>query len=195
MASKTLADQLSEQTRESELFETLDDRRLRCLACGHRCPIAAGFAGVCKVRFNRDGKLLAPHGYVNTAQCDPIEKKPFFHVRPGSARAQLRHAGMRPALWLLPELGHVPGAARSAFRPRFHQRTAGADCRMRLSSYGASAGDQHLQRAADHRRMGGGGLSRSARSGPADGLRLQWKRHAGSSRAIFARGWTSTKWT
>jgi len=36
------------------------------------------------VRFNRDGKLHAPHGYVNTLQCDPIEKKPFFHVRPGS---------------------------------------------------------------------------------------------------------------
>jgi pyruvate formate lyase activating enzyme len=80
---QTLADQLSELTRESELFETLDNHRLRCLACGHRCPIAAGFAGVCKVRFNRDGKLLAPHGYVNTVQCDPIEKKPFFHVRPG----------------------------------------------------------------------------------------------------------------
>ena len=84
MPPETLADQLSERTRESELFETLDNRRLRCLACGHRCPIAAGFAGVCKVRFNRDGKLFAPHGYVNTVQCDPIEKKPFFHVRPGS---------------------------------------------------------------------------------------------------------------
>ena len=81
---ETLADQLAELTQESPLFETLDSRRLRCLACGHRCPIAAGFAGVCKVRFNRDGKLLAPHGYVNTLQCDPIEKKPFFHVRPGS---------------------------------------------------------------------------------------------------------------
>jgi len=81
---KTLADQLAELSQESPLFETLDSRRLRCLACGHRCPIAAGFAGVCKVRFNRDGKLHAPHGYVNTLQCDPIEKKPFFHVRPGS---------------------------------------------------------------------------------------------------------------
>ncbi|MGA2712532.1 MAG: AmmeMemoRadiSam system radical SAM enzyme [Bryobacteraceae bacterium] len=84
MPLETLAGQLGELTRESELFEALDNGRLRCLACGHRCPIGAGFAGVCKVRFNRDGKLLAPHGYVNTVQCDPIEKKPFFHVRPGS---------------------------------------------------------------------------------------------------------------
>ena len=80
----TLGEQLAEHTRESELFERIDDRRLRCLACGHRCPIADGFAGVCKVRFHRGGKLYAPHGYVNTIQCDPIEKKPFFHVRPGA---------------------------------------------------------------------------------------------------------------
>ena len=79
----TLAEQLARNTRESELFEVIDGYRLRCLACGHRCPIAPGFAGVCKVRFNRGGKLYAPHGYVNTIQCDPIEKKPFFHVRPG----------------------------------------------------------------------------------------------------------------
>lgn len=80
---KTVAEQLAENTRESELYEVIDGYRLRCLACGHRCPIGPGFAGVCKVRFNRGGKLYAPHGYVNTIQCDPIEKKPFFHVRPG----------------------------------------------------------------------------------------------------------------
>ncbi len=75
---------LAEQTKESELFEPIDGRRLRCLACGHRCAIALGFEGVCKVRFNRDGKLYAPYGYVNTVQCDPIEKKPFHHVLPGA---------------------------------------------------------------------------------------------------------------
>jgi len=81
---KTLDEELGEHVRESELYEIIDDDRLRCLACGHRCPIRAGFAGVCKVRFNRGGRLYAPHGYVNTLQCDPIEKKPFFHVRPGA---------------------------------------------------------------------------------------------------------------
>src|SRR5262249_24043511 len=39
---------------------------------------------VCKVRFNRDGKLYVPWGYVGGVQCDPIEKKPFFHVHPGA---------------------------------------------------------------------------------------------------------------
>ena len=62
------------------LWEPLEGNRIRCLACGHRCPIPAGFAGVCKVRFNRCGKLYVPYGYVGGCQCDSIEKKPFFHV-------------------------------------------------------------------------------------------------------------------
>lgn len=80
----TVAEQLSMQSRESELYRLLDGNRVECFACGHRCPIPAGFSGVCKVRFNRGGKLFAPFGYVNSACCDPIEKKPFFHVLPGS---------------------------------------------------------------------------------------------------------------
>ena len=80
----TLADQLVRQTREAELYRRLGGNRVECFACGHRCPIPAGFAGVCKVRFNREGKLWAPYGYVNAAYCDPIEKKPFFHALPGS---------------------------------------------------------------------------------------------------------------
>jgi pyruvate formate lyase activating enzyme len=80
----TLAQQLGQQTREADLYRPLDRNRVECYACGHRCPIGPGFAGVCKVRFNRDGKLYAPFGYVNSAYCDPIEKKPFFHALPGS---------------------------------------------------------------------------------------------------------------
>ncbi len=81
---KTLSEQLSAQSREANLYEIIDGNRVRCFACGHRCPIPAGFAGVCKVRFNRGGKLYAPWGYVSGVQVDPIEKKPFFHVRPGA---------------------------------------------------------------------------------------------------------------
>jgi pyruvate formate lyase activating enzyme len=40
--------------------------------------------GVCKVRFNRGGRLMVPWGYVTGTQCDPIEKKPFFHAYPGA---------------------------------------------------------------------------------------------------------------
>jgi pyruvate formate lyase activating enzyme len=80
----TLAEQLASRTRESDLYRPLDGYRVECFACGHRCPIPAGFSGVCKVRFNRGGKLYGPFGYVNSVALDPIEKKPFFHVLPGS---------------------------------------------------------------------------------------------------------------
>ncbi|MGH9312406.1 MAG: AmmeMemoRadiSam system radical SAM enzyme [Vicinamibacterales bacterium] len=82
----TLADVLEARTTEAapELVERIDGDRLRCYACGHACPIPDGHVGVCKVRFNRGGRLLVPWGYVGGVQCDPIEKKPFFHVRPGA---------------------------------------------------------------------------------------------------------------
>jgi len=80
----TLAEQLEQRTREGELYERYNGDWTRCFACGHRCPIPNGAAGVCKVRFNRDGRLLVPWGYVSGVHCDPIEKKPFFHAWPGS---------------------------------------------------------------------------------------------------------------
>ncbi len=79
-----LADLLAQNVREGDLWEPIERNRIRCFACGHCCPIPEGQAGVCKVRFNRDGKLYIPWGYVAGIQCDPIEKKPFFHARPGS---------------------------------------------------------------------------------------------------------------
>lgn len=57
---------------------------LRCLACGHRCKVQPGKHGVCHVRFNDDGVLRVPHGYVAGLAIDPIEKKPFYHAYPGT---------------------------------------------------------------------------------------------------------------
>lgn len=83
-ATLPLADALASQTREGVLYERYNGTWTRCFACAHRCPIPDGARGVCQVRFNRDGHLMVPWGYVAGAQCDPIEKKPFFHAWPGS---------------------------------------------------------------------------------------------------------------
>ncbi len=80
----TLRDIVYENVREGELYEKLDRNRVRCFACGHCCPIPDGQPGVCKVRYNRSGTLYVPWGYVGVVQCDPIEKKPFFHAYPGA---------------------------------------------------------------------------------------------------------------
>lgn len=81
-----LRDILDQNVAEAapELYEKLDRDRVRCFSCGHCCPIPEGQRGVCKVRFNRGGNLYVPWGYVGCVQCDPIEKKPFFHVAPGA---------------------------------------------------------------------------------------------------------------
>jgi pyruvate formate lyase activating enzyme len=83
-ATPTLKSVLETLTREGELYEKLDNGKLRCFSCGHRCVIADGLDGICRVRINRGGKLLVPYGYVGALQLDPVEKKPFFHAIPGS---------------------------------------------------------------------------------------------------------------
>ena len=82
----TLRDIVYENVREADdkLYEKLDRNRVRCFACGHCCPIPDGQPGVCKVRYNRGGTLYVPWGYVGGVQCDPVEKKPFFHAYPGA---------------------------------------------------------------------------------------------------------------
>jgi AmmeMemoRadiSam system radical SAM enzyme len=84
--SASLAEVLDELTCEAagELTERLEGRDLRCYACGHRCLVREGKRGICKVRFNEGGRLLVPSGYVAALACDPTEKKPFFHLLPGS---------------------------------------------------------------------------------------------------------------
>src|SRR3989337_2094433 len=67
-----------------ELVEPIGKGRVRCYACGHQCPIPEGARGVCKVRYNEGGRLHVPWGYVGGVQCDPVEKKPFFHAYPGA---------------------------------------------------------------------------------------------------------------
>lgn len=76
-----LLDQLS---REAVMYESLSNGEVQCFSCDHRCKIKPNGRGVCQVRFNLNGKLYAPYGYVAALQCDPTEKKPFFHVHPGS---------------------------------------------------------------------------------------------------------------
>ena len=79
-----LARTLSDMTRAGAIYDRLQDGAVRCHACGHRCFIPEGRPGICKVRFNEGGTLKVPWGYVGALQCDPVEKKPFFHALPGA---------------------------------------------------------------------------------------------------------------
>lgn len=82
--ASSLAALLDARTTEGTLYERLAAGKVRCVACGHRCVVFPGRRGICRVRFNDGGTLRVPWGYVAGLQCDPTEKKPFYHVLPGS---------------------------------------------------------------------------------------------------------------
>ncbi len=84
---------LRQRTREGVLYRKIEDGKVLCFACGHRCAIAPGCSGVCRVRFNEDGVLRVPHGYASALHVDPIEKKPFFHAYPGSRAVSIGMLG------------------------------------------------------------------------------------------------------
>jgi pyruvate formate lyase activating enzyme len=116
-----LSEILQEFAREGELYEKLEEERVRCFACGHRCPIPEGAGGVCKVRFNRGGKLMVPYGYVAGIQADPVEKKPFFHVRPGATALSFGMFGCDLHCsycqnWVTSQALRDPEAVSSAYR-------------------------------------------------------------------------------
>jgi pyruvate formate lyase activating enzyme len=80
----TLASLLDRLTTPAELAVTQADGSVRCTACGHRCLVRTGRRGICQVRFHDGKELRVPWGYVAALNADPVEKKPFYHLLPGS---------------------------------------------------------------------------------------------------------------
>jgi len=80
--------------REALLYEKLTDSRVECALCAHRCKINPDRRGLCGVRENRDGILYSlVFGTLIAEHVDPIEKKPFFHVYPGSLSYSIATVG------------------------------------------------------------------------------------------------------
>jgi len=68
------------------LYEKMDEDRVRCNLCAHRCLIKEGRRGVCGVRENQGGTLYTlVYGRPISLAVDPVEKKPLFHFYPGTA--------------------------------------------------------------------------------------------------------------
>ena len=80
--------------KEAKLYEQLDDVRVRCNLCAHRCVIAEGKRGVCQVRHNRGGTLFTlVYGRAIAQHVDPIEKKPLMHFHPGTSAYSIATPG------------------------------------------------------------------------------------------------------
>jgi pyruvate formate lyase activating enzyme len=76
------------------LYSPLEGEKVQCHLCNHRCSISPGKKGLCGVRENREGRLYTlVFGRAISLQVDPIEKKPVFHLFPGSTSFSIAAVG------------------------------------------------------------------------------------------------------
>lgn len=69
---------------EADYYELLSESEVACRLCPQQCRLTSGKSGFCKIRTNRDGKLItANYGQISSISLDPIEKKPLYHYYPG----------------------------------------------------------------------------------------------------------------
>jgi pyruvate formate lyase activating enzyme len=79
---------------EARYYSKRKHGQVQCRLCPHACVINPGERGKCQVRLNESGRLYA----LNYAKAiaihdDPIEKKPLFHVWPGSITTSVATVG------------------------------------------------------------------------------------------------------
>ena len=67
-------------------YKTLKEKeRIVCLLCGHYCQLKEGQIGICGVNKNENGALKnLVYGHPVALNVDPVEKKPIYHLLPGS---------------------------------------------------------------------------------------------------------------
>lgn len=86
------------QPHEANFYEKLDGGKVRCVLCPKRCVVGEGQRGYCRVRENRGGRYYSlVYGRPCAIHLDPIEKKPFFHVYPGSQSFSIATVGCNMA--------------------------------------------------------------------------------------------------
>jgi len=80
--------------KEARLYQKLEDEKVQCNLCAHRCKIPPGKLGICGVRENRNGTLYTlVYGQAISQAVDPVEKKPLFHFYPGTTAFSIATVG------------------------------------------------------------------------------------------------------
>jgi len=70
---------------EAALYEKTGSNGVRCKLCRQSCKIEDGERGFCGVRENKEGTLFSlVYDKIVSTNVDPIEKKPLFHLAPGT---------------------------------------------------------------------------------------------------------------
>ncbi|NLD45104.1 MAG: AmmeMemoRadiSam system radical SAM enzyme [Chloroflexi bacterium] len=80
--------------QEARYYRTMPDGRVQCRLCPRGCVLAEGERGVCRVRAHVDGRLRAlTYALPVALRADPIEKKPLYHMLPGSTALSVATVG------------------------------------------------------------------------------------------------------
>jgi len=80
--------------REALFYESAGGGRVRCNLCPVGCVLKEGQRSFCRVREPVGEKLYTlVYGLICAMHIDPVEKKPMFHVLPGSSALSVATAG------------------------------------------------------------------------------------------------------
>ena len=80
--------------KEAMFYRQAEDGSVVCELCPHFCKLKDNQIGICGVRKNSAGKLYSlVYGKAVAVHVDPIEKKPLFHVDPGSQSFSMSTVG------------------------------------------------------------------------------------------------------
>lgn len=94
IVQKAVTEETLPSLHEASFYEKLESNAVRCSLCPWGCIVPPGKRGRCRVRENRNGTYYTlVYGYPCAIHNDPIEKKPFAHVYPGSMSFSLATVG------------------------------------------------------------------------------------------------------
>jgi len=81
-------------SHEALYYEKIDALKVQCKLCPHECVLGDGQRGICRVREPNNGKLFSlVYELICARHIDPIEKKPIFHMLPGTKSFSIATAG------------------------------------------------------------------------------------------------------
>jgi pyruvate formate lyase activating enzyme len=80
--------------KTAKYWEAMGENAVSCELCPHQCVLRDGATGICRTRENVKGTLVTS-AYANPCaiHVDPVEKKPVFHVLPGTKAYSLAIGG------------------------------------------------------------------------------------------------------
>ena len=79
---------------EAMFYDKLSEDAVKCMLCPHECLLQNGQRSFCRVREPKGGVLYTlVYELICSAHVDPIEKKPIYHMLPGSLSFSIATAG------------------------------------------------------------------------------------------------------